>query len=227
MKRSSKEISIFNLSALDLFASALGAFIVIAIVVFPFFPNVSPDLPNASPDTPNASPDSELLVAQLAQMQAELNETRTDLQKCQADLTESQQQNRQCQANIRKKFLLILISWGSKDDIDLHVIDPAGNEFYYKKPTYSGTHGKLEEDNIRGPGNEIWLHPEASPGQYKIYYHLFTKRDRSALAKVRGAMITPKGREEIPTQTLIRAREKPLVAIVTVDAQGNSRLTTQ
>ena len=39
MKRKSREISIFSMSALDLFASALGAFILIAVVMFPFFPN--------------------------------------------------------------------------------------------------------------------------------------------------------------------------------------------
>ena len=41
MKRRSREISIFSMSALDLFASALGAFILIAIVIFPYFPNTS------------------------------------------------------------------------------------------------------------------------------------------------------------------------------------------
>ena len=41
MKRKSREINIFSMSALDLFASALGAFILISIVLFPFFPNIS------------------------------------------------------------------------------------------------------------------------------------------------------------------------------------------
>ena len=41
MKRRSREISIFSMSALDLFASALGAFILIAIVIFPYFPNTA------------------------------------------------------------------------------------------------------------------------------------------------------------------------------------------
>lgn len=39
MKRRNREISIFSMSALDLFASALGAFILLAIVIFPYFPN--------------------------------------------------------------------------------------------------------------------------------------------------------------------------------------------
>lgn len=39
MRRRSREINIFSMSALDLFASALGAFILIAVVLFPYFPN--------------------------------------------------------------------------------------------------------------------------------------------------------------------------------------------
>lgn len=39
MQRRNREINIFSMSALDLFASAMGAFILIAIVLFPYFPN--------------------------------------------------------------------------------------------------------------------------------------------------------------------------------------------
>ena len=39
MKTRSKDINIFSMSALDLFASALGAFILVSVVLFPYFPN--------------------------------------------------------------------------------------------------------------------------------------------------------------------------------------------
>lgn len=39
MRSRNREVSLFNMSALDLFASALGAFILITVVLFPFFPN--------------------------------------------------------------------------------------------------------------------------------------------------------------------------------------------
>ena len=39
MKKRSREINIFSMSALDLFASAMGAFILITIVLFPYFLN--------------------------------------------------------------------------------------------------------------------------------------------------------------------------------------------
>ena len=52
MKRRNREISIFSMSALDLFASALGAFILIAVVIFPYFPNTgrSPVVVVAAPE---------------------------------------------------------------------------------------------------------------------------------------------------------------------------------
>ena len=56
MKRRSREINIFSMSALDLFASALGAFILIAIVIFPYFPNASPTVVVPCPPVP-APPD--------------------------------------------------------------------------------------------------------------------------------------------------------------------------
>ncbi len=39
MKRRGQEINIFSMSALDLFASAMGVFILITLVLVPFFPN--------------------------------------------------------------------------------------------------------------------------------------------------------------------------------------------
>lgn len=65
MIRRSREISVFSLSALDLFASALGAFIVLALVMMPSFPNVSrvvvlaPPPPEPPPPAPPAPPDTQ------------------------------------------------------------------------------------------------------------------------------------------------------------------------
>ena len=35
MKRRNRELSVFGMSSLDLFASALGAFILISVIIFP------------------------------------------------------------------------------------------------------------------------------------------------------------------------------------------------
>lgn len=39
MKRQSREINVFSVSALDLFASAMGAFIIVTVLLLPYFPN--------------------------------------------------------------------------------------------------------------------------------------------------------------------------------------------
>lgn len=211
MKRRNKEINIFSMSALDLFASALGAFILIAIVLFPYFPNIG-----SSPE-------------HVAALRAQLQDTQQRLQACQADLAQTQTELQQtqkslqrCTEELRKKFLLVVISWHSADDIDLHVVDPQGNEFYYDARSHPGSEGKLEEDNTRGPGNEIWLHPGATPGEYKIYYKFFAKRSDSV--SVRGAVLVPTGRRGIPDRRLREAGQKVLIAVVTIDNDGNATL---
>ncbi len=41
MKYFNREIEVFNMSALDLFASAMGAFMIVAVLLFPYYMNVS------------------------------------------------------------------------------------------------------------------------------------------------------------------------------------------
>ena len=243
MRARSREINIFSMSALDLFASALGAFILIAVVLFPYFPNTG--------DSPERVAE---VRAQLAQVQSQLQASQSQLGACetqrreiQAALNACEEQRRAsvsqdalgacesrnqqlesnletCQAQARKKFLLVLMSWGTPDDIDLHVIDPAGREFFYQRRSFAGSRAKLEEDNTRGPGNEIWLHPAAEPGTYRVYYKYF-KRRISGGVRVRGAVLTPEGRSSLPDRTLRREGQKPLIATITVDAEGNMRVS--
>ena len=101
MKKRSREINIFSISALDLFASALGAFILLSIVFMVFFtmmakapaapqapdptppqcPEVpAPPAPECPEPTPPPSPETEDLLAQ----------TQADLAACQSHLAASQ-----------------------------------------------------------------------------------------------------------------------------------------
>ena len=54
MKPTRREASIFSVSAVDLFASALGAFVVVAFVLLPYFPNTgeAPPTTVAPPPVP-------------------------------------------------------------------------------------------------------------------------------------------------------------------------------
>ena len=53
MKRRNRELSVFGMSSLDLFASALGAFILISVIIFPYITGASQtSAPAASPPPP-------------------------------------------------------------------------------------------------------------------------------------------------------------------------------
>lgn len=45
-----KEINAFSVSAIDIFASAMGAFLLITTVILPFYPNVSTEIPRRRSD---------------------------------------------------------------------------------------------------------------------------------------------------------------------------------
>lgn len=90
-----------------------------------------------------------------------------------------------CRDAIKKTFALVIMSWSTRDDVDLHVVDPQGREFFFSNKRAPGTPAALEEDNIHGPGNEVWLHPSAIPGRYRICYKLYSHRTGRPLS-VRG-----------------------------------------
>ena len=77
MKKRSREINIFSMSALDLFASAMGAFILITIVLFPFFPNLG----NSSESIEKQKAELERERAKLEQEKAQLKQERAKLEK--------------------------------------------------------------------------------------------------------------------------------------------------
>ena len=56
MKPQRREISIFNVSTIDLFASALGAFMVVSFVLLPYFPNTTIAPPDPVPPVPDPPP---------------------------------------------------------------------------------------------------------------------------------------------------------------------------
>jgi len=49
MKKKNREVNIFSMSALDLFASAMGAFMLLAVIALPFFGNTSKSIPQKCP----------------------------------------------------------------------------------------------------------------------------------------------------------------------------------
>ncbi len=82
MKKRSREINVFSISALDLFASALGAFILISIVLMPYFLNVEPD--------------------EIDRLRRALAEANQQLQKSRAETARAQQQAARLQRQVSR-----------------------------------------------------------------------------------------------------------------------------
>lgn len=76
----------------------------------------------------------------------------------------------------------INLTWNNNADLDLHVIDPNGEEIYWKhKNSVSG--GILDRDDIdgEGPENIFWPSGEAPNGIYKVYVsHYFQSSEATS-----------------------------------------------
>lgn len=247
MKKRSREINVFSVSALDLFASALGAFILLSLIFMVFFSMTSPD-PGRAEEALTAL---EQCRAQLARAEARASELEIQLSEaadaavlegCESRVAQLEQALAQCQSQLdgageltdrleraneelqacrrelQRTFVLVIASWSSTDDVDLHVVDPDGREFYYANKRISGSPAALEEDNVRGPGNEVWLHPSADTGRYRVCYKLYSGAPSPA---VRGSILWQEGKIEIPDLRLTRGGQVRLAVEVLVDGNGD------
>ena len=246
MKFRSREINVFNMSALDLFASALGAFILISIVLMPYFLRVEPEevarLRQALAEAQAAEAETR---QRLDQVQGTLERTRNTLEQCRereaacqrevealrpdaAALQSCRSELNACEEKLSKTFLAIVIQWATeRHDVDLHVFDAAGEEFSYEKKTIPGRPGELSADTTKGPGVEIWEVAEAPPGRYRVLYNLFDKNGNSAPAIVKGGVYHRDGHTRFRQRSLTRqGRSDALeVAVVTVEDDGSVEIS--
>lgn len=86
-------------------------------------------------------------------------------------------------ADLNSAEITIRLDWSKHScdtDIDLHVVDPFGEEIaYYNMTSSSG--GYLDRDDVVGPGPEHVRWTSAPAGEYKIYVHYYPNgaEDRS------------------------------------------------
>jgi hypothetical protein len=175
------------MSVLDLFAAALGAFILISVILFPNY-------------------------MKQQQVALKLDSANAAVNQCESAKSAQTRAVAACEASRDGTFLVVSIEWSAQGafDIDLHVIDPQGHEFFWAKNNrartdYPSTDAQLSYDNTRGPGMELWQHPKAVPGVYKIAYYYYGAPDRNAPPppiEVKGHVFYRHGRLELPAVTL-------------------------
>ena len=93
MKIRNREVNIFSMSSLDLFASGMGAFMLLAVMALPFFPNTgdSPEL------VAKVKEQMESVETQLENAQTQLESAQTQLENAQTQLEQAERERDQAQ----------------------------------------------------------------------------------------------------------------------------------
>lgn len=84
MKLRNREVNVFSMSALDLFASAMGAFMFLAIIALPFFPNTG----DSTESVAEIKKELEEAQSEADKNKAELEKTKDELEKAKKELAE-------------------------------------------------------------------------------------------------------------------------------------------
>lgn len=81
-------------------------------------------------------------------------------------------------------FLRVSLSWQNRDDLDIHIEQPNGNEIYYGNKVDGVTGGELDidmnaVDTVTNPvENIVWMDPKLMlGGTYRVYVNNYRKRD--------------------------------------------------
>jgi hypothetical protein len=213
------------MSVLDMFASALGAFIMCTIILFPYYHDTKYFEKNIEKTKEAIRKSEEDLQAvkqrvkldeqTQKQLQQQLHAAQTstaELDQCRASATA-------CRASLQETFLVISIEWSERCDVDLYVKDPRSNEYYFSAKKFPGSDAELSIDMQDGPGIEIWQVSVATPGQYEISYK--PAGSRVGKVNVKGLEIDRSGRHEFPTRAIqCEIKSKTKVATINVDPSG-------
>lgn len=171
MKKKNREINIFNLSMLDMISGAMGAFLIIMIILLPYY-----------------NKDTVSVVDKLEQVEKELKSEKKENKELEDQNKYYQEENRKQEnknknyqkviTKLRSKhYLIAIIHWSNKDDVDLHIKDPKGKHFFYSKKKFSNYPGELTEDIKVGPGIESWVTEKLYDGNYEFYIKNYSIND--------------------------------------------------
>ncbi|MGB0522651.1 MAG: carboxypeptidase-like regulatory domain-containing protein [Flammeovirgaceae bacterium] len=76
--------------------------------------------------------------------------------------------------NFNTVDMMIVVSWNTDNtDIDLHVVEPTGEECYYSH-SYTKIGGRISRDVTQGYGPEMYILPTAVEGKYKIKVNYYS-----------------------------------------------------
>jgi len=116
--------------------------------------------------------------------------------------------------------LLVWLGWDTDHtDIDLHVVEPSGNEVYYSNKR-SAIGGHLSKDFTDGYGPECYLLKNPVPGEYKVCAKYYASHQQSALTGATSAVLWTlqggTGTVKFDTVRLDRQKEKMEVMTLSI-----------
>jgi F0F1-type ATP synthase membrane subunit b/b' len=253
VKPRNREINIFNLSMLDVISGAMAAFLILVVVLLPYYKKEHIDyqamnnelrqaLAEAEARAQAAEADAETARAAAEAAAEQARQARADAEVAQERLREVQEASENTAERVRvaeaeaqrereraeglartlaKTFIVLFVRWDTHDDIDLHVVDPSGAEFYWDgHRTIPGRLGELSEDTRIGPGAEVWEIRAAPAGEYKVFVELFAVNDRRKPVTVKGRVFHRDGSSALREAQLRTERQKESLALIRVDDQG-------
>lgn len=216
MKKKNRDINIFSMSALDLFASAMGAFLLIAVIALPYYLKVDKNLIEQVKKLEEDIQSSKAANKQLQEQNQQMKKQNEALQKANSDL----------KGQLSKTFCVINMQWKSTkvQDVDLHVVDPSGNEYSFEVKSYPNKSAYFVFDS-KGvkKGAEVWVEKELQAGDYKIYYTYYSG---TGPVNIKGSIYTKSFTEDLPTKTMRvpNPKHKELIATIHVDSNQNATL---
>ncbi|MGU3480147.1 hypothetical protein [Methylobacterium sp. D48H] len=220
------------MSVLDMFASALGAFIVVSVILFPYYKkDNSEEIKSLDRQLKQRSALIASEARNLENIKVATGEQKEQLGQIRALVAENkncQLGKLRCQAELGRTFLLVQIEWKKSIDVDLHVIDADGNEYFWAKPNklsrdFPGSRSQLSIDSIGGSsgGVEVWVAPEAKPGSYRVEYVIEASSGGSA--EVTGFVFDRYGRKDLPMTNVssgLNASSRVAAATVVIHQDG-------
>ncbi|MFI3291267.1 MAG: hypothetical protein R3Y46_05230 [Opitutales bacterium] len=189
MAKKRGEISVFSMSAIDLFCSALGAFMIIAIIVMPSYSKKAPPQELTQEQAEEIQENIQELQKQIENLevkniksQMQVDKKKLENAQITAQVDELDSQVEAVAKALNGTFLIVVASWETKgflensDDIDMYVVDPKKNKYNYINKRYPNIDAELAEDAKNAIGIEVWETSSAMAGTYEVYFIAFQKR---------------------------------------------------
>jgi hypothetical protein len=221
MRRTNREVNIFNMSLLDILCGALGAFCFMMLALFPSYIKAQ-NLKDSGSGDPQAR-------AEQAQQRADQAEQRA-----------KQAEEEAAKAKGEQSLLYFKIAWSTPDDVDMWLKDASGNWYMVKKdadPSKPASAGSFLNDTEKGPGSEQnWFKGVQGPNQvWELYAELHSRGPGSSgpvtvigSGVIRGRVDDKNNfmaEVQLGTVALTNLRERVLISPFGFDETGNGMTT--